>query len=175
MTDPFVAEIRMFAFNFPPKGWAYCAGQLMPISQNTALFSLLGTMYGGDGKSTFGLPDLEGRGVVGVGQSNTGSYYYEGEPVGGNTIALENPEMPKHTHAPQASGDPAEYAAPAPDRALTRAAPGTPYQPNSTDNLVDMDPQAITTEGASLPHNNIPPVLVLNACIALQGVFPQRP
>jgi microcystin-dependent protein len=174
MTDPFVAEIRMFGFNFPPKGWAYCSGQLMPISQNTALFSLLGTMYGGDGKSTFGLPDLEGSGAVSVGRG-AGSEYYQGETAGVNTVALVETEMPTHTHPAQASGDPAEYAAPAPDRALSRAAPGTPYQPTSTANLVNMDAQAITVEGSGIPHTNLPPILVLNACIALQGVFPQRP
>lgn len=174
MTDPFVAEIRMYGFDFPPKGWAYCEGQLLPLSQNTALFSLLGTMYGGDGDATFALPDFGGRGPVGVGQGPD-SEYFQGEPVGTDTVTLQESEMPLHTHTAQASGDPAEYAAPAADRALARAAPGTPYQPNSTDNLVDMDPQAITVAGSSFPHNNLPPILVLNACIALQGVYPQRP
>jgi len=175
MTDPFVAECRVFGFNFPPKGWAFCDGQLLPISQNTALFSLLGTMYGGDGKSTFALPNVQGSGLVGFGQSSTGTQYFEGEATGSQQVTLLESEMPLHNHTMQASGDPAEQAAPAPDRALTRAAPGLPYQSNATANLVPMNPQTTSITGSSFPHNNMPPVLVLNFCIALQGVFPQRP
>lgn len=175
MTDPFVAEIRVFGFDFPPKGWAYCDGQLMPISQNTALFSLLGTMYGGDGKSTFGLPDLGGSGAVNQGQSTTGTEYFQGEEVGVDSVQLLQTEMPQHAHTAMASTDPAEQSSPAPDRALARATPGQPYQSNATANLVPMSTQALSVVGSDNPHNNVPPVLTVNFCIALQGVFPQRP
>lgn len=174
MTDPFVAEIRVFGFNFPPKGWAFCDGQLLPISQNTALFSLLGTMYGGNGKSTFGLPDLQDSGAVGSGQG-PGEYYDEGQTVGSATVTLIEREVPQHTHTAQATSDPADQSSPAPDRALARSTPGFAYQSNGVDNLVQMDPFALSITGNSAPHNNMPPTLVLNFCIALQGVFPQRP
>ncbi len=174
MTDPFVAEIRIYGFNFPPTGWAYCNGQLMPISQNTALFSLLGTMYGGDGKSTFALPDLQGQGAMQQGQGAGLSDRFQGEQVGEQNVTLLQSEMPNHQHVPMAALDPAEQAAPAPDRSLTRAAPGLPYVAASA-NLVPLNAQAASVTGSSFPHNNMPPVLTLNYCIALQGVFPQRP
>ncbi|MFA4929020.1 MAG: tail fiber protein [Patulibacter sp.] len=174
MTDPFLAEIRVYGFQFAPKGWAFCDGQLMPISQNTALFSLLGTMYGGDGKSTFGLPNLMGAGAVSVGQGPE-NYYYQGETVGSSTVTLLETEMPAHTHQAKASSDPAEQASPAPDRVMARSTPGFAYQTNGTANLVAMAPQALIPAGSSGAHQNTPPVLVLNFCIALQGVFPQRP
>jgi microcystin-dependent protein len=175
MTDPFVAEIRIFGFTFPPKGWAHCDGALMPISQNTALFSLLGTMYGGDGKSTFALPDMQSRVAVSQGQGPTLSDYQVGEEVGVTTVALQQSEMPNHRHAPQAVTDPAEQSAPAPDRAFARATPGQPYQSNATANLVPLAPEATSVVGTGTPHNNLQPVLTTNFCIALQGVFPQRP
>ena len=175
MADPFVSEIRVVGFNFPPKGWAFCDGQLLPLSQNTALFSLLGTMYGGDGKSTFGLPEIQGQAVVGPGQSQGTSEYFEGERGGAENITLLTSEMPIHNHGAQASIDDAQFQAPAPDRALATSNPGFAYQTNSTQNLVNMNAQTITMAGGSLPHNNMQPYLVLNFVIALQGVFPQRP
>lgn len=175
MTDPFLAEIRIYGFNFPPKGWAYCNGQLMPISQNTALFSLLGTVYGGDGKSTFALPDIQGSGVIQPGEGAGLSQRSLGEQLGSSSVTLQQTEIPTHSHAPFSATDPADQAAPANDRALTRAQPGLPYQPDSQANLVQLSPQATQVQGQSLPHNNLPPILALNYCIALQGVFPQRP
>jgi len=174
MTDPFVAEIRLMGFNFAPKGWAECDGQLLPISQNTALFSLLGTMYGGDGKSTFALPNLEGRAPIQQGQG-PGREFFQGEEGGAPNVTLLQSEMPNHTHKPQAAPDPAELQAPASDRSLARSTPGFAYQSNTSANLVQLDFQAATIYGSGLPHNNMPPTLVLDYCIALQGVFPQRP
>jgi microcystin-dependent protein len=174
MTDPFVAEIRLMGFNFAPKGWAECNGQLLPLSQNTALFSLLGTMYGGDGESTFALPNLEGQVPIQQGQG-PGRQFFQGEPGGTSDVTLLQSEMPNHTHKAQAAPDPAEQQAPAPDRSLARSTPGFAYQSNTSSNLVQMDFQAAAIYGSSLPHNNMPPTLVLDYCIALQGVFPQRP
>lgn len=174
MTDPFVAEIRVFGFNFPPKGWAFCDGQLLPLSQNTALFSLLGTTYGGNGKSNFALPDLQGRGTIHPDQGPGLSLYALGENVGQDLVTLLPSEMPNHTHTARAVTDPAEQTSPAPDRALARTSPGWAYQGNSTANLVPMAPETLAPVGGDLPHNNLPPILVLNFCIAMQGVFPPR-
>ncbi|ADB51026.1 phage tail protein [Conexibacter woesei] len=175
MTDPFVAEIRIFGFNFPPRGWAFCDGQLMPISQNTALFSLLGTFYGGDGASTFALPDLQGQAAVGSGQGQGLSDYYLGQQAGSESVSLIESEIPNHSHTAQASSAPAELQAPANDRALARSSGGFAYRSDPSAGLVQMDPQALAPVGSDFPHNNMPPVLTLNFCIALQGVFPQRP
>jgi microcystin-dependent protein len=175
MTDPFVAEIRVFGFDFPPVGWASCDGQLLPISQNTALFSLLGTMYGGNGKSNFALPDLMDAGAVSTGQGPGLSYYDQGVTVGTPTVTLIESETPKHTHVAQGAPDAGDQSSPAADRALARSAPGFAYQSNGTDKLMPMDPFILSIAGGSLPHQNMPPALVLNFCIALQGVFPQRP
>ena len=174
MTDPFVAEIRVYGFNFPPKGWAFCDGQILPLSQNTALFSLLGTTYGGNGQSNFALPDLQGRGAIGQGQGQGLSDRFLGETFGEEAVTLLESEMPQHTHTPMSAVDPAEQAAPASDRSLTRAQPGLTYRPDSGESLSPLDPQAAAPIGGSLPHNNLPPYLTLNYCIALQGVFPPR-
>jgi microcystin-dependent protein len=174
MADPFVAEIRVFGFNFAPSGWATCDGQIMPLSQNTALFSLLGTMYGGDGKVTFGLPDLRDRAAITSGQGPGLSAYVEGQNAGAENLPILDAEMPAHTHGARARNDPAELQAPAPDRALSRSTAGFAYQSNTSANLVQMSPQTASVAGGSLPHNNMPPVLTLNFCIALQGVFPPR-
>jgi microcystin-dependent protein len=175
MADPFVAEVRLVGFNFAPTGWAQCNGQLIPISQNTALFSLLGTMYGGDGKSTFALPNIQGQAVLGPGQSQGTSEYVEGQAGGSQAVTLLTSEMPSHNHGAQASIDDAQFQAPAQDRALATSNPGFAYQTNSTQNLVNMDPQTLGVAGESVPHNNMQPYLVMNFIIALQGVFPARP
>jgi microcystin-dependent protein len=174
MADPFVAEIRLFPFNFPPKGWAFCNGQLMPISQNTALFSLLGTMYGGDGKSTFGLPDLRGRVPVMAGQGQGLSLYDQGQTGGVETVTLLQSEVPAHTHTARGSPDPADLQGPSPARSLARSTGAFIYHDNTAANLVQAGPSSLAPAGASLPHDNLAPYLALNFCIALQGVFPPR-
>jgi len=172
MADPFVAEIRIFPFNFPPKGWAFCQGQILPISQNTALFSLLGTTYGGDGKSTFALPDLQGNVPMHPGQGPGLSLHDLGEVGGSTTVTLLESEIPSHSHPWLASPDDGDLKAPSSNRCLARSIGGSAWAPASS--LVPMAFQALTPTGGSLPHNNMQPYLTLNFCIALQGVFPPR-
>jgi microcystin-dependent protein len=174
MADPFVAEIRMFAGNFAPTGWALCDGQLLPISQNTALFSLLGTFYGGDGKSTFGLPDLQGATPVQQGQAAGGSQYFLGESSGVPTVTLLQSEMPVHTHFVQGNFNAGDVFTPGPTVALTNSAPGNAYIAGAQPSAL-MSPQAISVMGSSFPHNNLMPYLTVTFIIALQGIFPSRP
>ena len=174
MSDPFVAEIRILACDFPPKGWASCDGQLLPISQNTALFSLLGTTYGGDGKSTFALPDMQGNSPMQQGQSTTGTSYILGQAAGSETVTLSQNEMPSHNHPIQGNINPANLATPSPARSLARASPGQAYTATLT-NITPFASNAIQPNGSGTPHNNLMPYLTLNFCIAMQGVFPQRP
>jgi microcystin-dependent protein len=175
MSAPFVAEIRFWAGNFAPTGWALCAGQLLPISQNTALFSLLGTFYGGDGKSTFALPNLQDTVPVNQGQSSaSGSEYFIGEQSGVPYITLITTEMPVHTHNWGGDFNIGDVGVGSPDVVLTRTQPGQPYQTVASSNLVTMAPQTIGIAGGSQPHNNMMPYIVLTAIIALQGIFPAR-
>lgn len=173
--DPFVAEIRIFPFSITPTGWAQCNGQLLPISQNTALFSLLGTFYGGDGKSTFALPDLQGAAALFWGQGQGLSLRDLGEIGGSQTVTLLTTEMPVHTHAVNAkvaggSANPSGLVWGTSNAAKVAA---LFYAPAAT-SPVNMHPGALSISGASLPHNNMPPYLTLNFCIALQGIFPPR-
>jgi len=173
MADPFVAEIRIFGFNFAPKGWAFCNGQILPLSQNTALFSLLGTTYGGNGKSNFALPNLQGSIPVNPGQGPGLSLYDLGETGGTESVTLLESEMPSHVHQVLGNINPSNLATPSPARSWARSAPGTAY--NTTNGpFVQAAPEAIGPAGGSLPHNNMMPYLTLNYCIALQGVFPPR-
>ena len=174
MADSFLAEIRIVGFNFAPTGWAQCNGQLMPISQNTALFALLGTMYGGDGKSTFALPDMQDRSAMHVGQGPGLSDHLWGESGGVDFVTLLESEMPAHTHQIRASGSNSTTGIPSTDASLARAVGGNAYQNSPFDPTTAMAPQALSPAGGSLPHNNLMPYLVLNYVIALQGVFPQR-
>lgn len=174
MADPFVAEIRIFGFNFAPRGWAMCNGQLLPLSQNTALFSLLGTTYGGNGKSNFALPDLQGNAVMQPGQGPGLSLHDLGETGGSATVTLLQSEIPVHTHAMRASADPANAQTPGPALTLARSAGGAAYSTTTT-GLETMAPQTLAPAGGDAPHNNLMPYLTLNFCIALQGVFPPRP
>ena len=175
MADPFVAEIRMFGFNFAPKGWAFCNGQLLPISQNTALFSLLGTTYGGDGKSTFALPNLQGSTAMQQGQGPGLSLRDLGEQSGSETVTLLQSEMPLHNHSLMTlNSEIGNLNAPAPERAIARSGAATAYQPSNA-GIVQMNFQALTITGGSQPHNNMQPYLTVNFCIALQGIFPSRP
>lgn len=173
MADPFVAEIRIFPFNFAPKGWAWCDGQLLPLSQNTALFSLLGTTYGGNGKSNFALPDLQGRAPMHPGQGPGLSLHDLGETGGSETVSLLESEMPAHSHAMRAYNDIADLQGPGPNRSLARSQNANAYQP-STSGLVMMSDQALAPAGGDAPHNNLMPYLTFYFNIALQGVFPPR-
>jgi microcystin-dependent protein len=175
MADPFVAEIRIFPFNFPPKGWAFCNGQLLPISQNTALFSLLGTTYGGDGKSTFALPNLQGSGAMHPGQGQGLSLRDLGEIGGSEAVTLLQSEIPVHTHTFGVTFENGSQGSLAADVILAGSVGGQLYQSNTSANIVQLAPQALALAGGGLPHNNMQPYLTLNFCIALQGVFPPRP
>ncbi len=169
--DPFVAEIRIFPFNFAPKGWAFCDGQLLPLSQNTALFSLLGTTYGGDGKSNFALPSMQGNAPMFWGQGPGLSLHDIGEMSGSETVSLLESEIPSHNHSLMASGREAIARSPTgqlPARGVSidmYAAPG---------GLTALNENAVAPAGGDQPHNNMQPYLTLNFCIALQGVFPPR-
>lgn len=172
MADPFVAEIRIFPFNFAPRGWAWCDGQLLPLSQNTALFSLLGTTYGGNGKSNFALPDLQGRAPMHPGQGPGLSLHDLGETGGSETVTLLESEIPAHAHALRANNTLAEAATPA-GNSIARLTFNA-YQTNVSANLVSMAPEALAPAGGDQPHNNLQPYLTFYFCIALQGVFPPR-
>lgn len=171
MSDPFVAEIRMFAGNFAPKGWATCDGQILPLSQNTALFSLLGTTYGGNGQSTFALPDLQNSAPMAPGQGSGLSLYDLGQQGGSEFVTVLESEMPSHTHIANAktslgnSQTPADqtWAGSSIAKQYVNTAPNTP-----------MSPFALAAAGGSLPHNNMSPYLTVLFIIALQGVFPPR-
>ena len=173
MADPFVAEIRIFPFNFAPKGWAWCNGQLMPISQNTALFSLLGTTYGGDGKSTFALPDLMGRAPMHPGQGPGLSLHDLGEMGGSETVTLLQSEIPAHSHTLRANNTNGDSPSPG-GNSLARSGTSNTYQQNSSASLVGMAPESLPPAGGSAPHNNMMPYLTFYFNLALQGVFPPR-
>ena len=178
MADPFVAEIRIFPFNFAPKGWAFCDGQLLPLSQNTALFSLLGTTYGGDGKSTFALPDLQGSAAMHAGQGPGLSLRDLGETGGSDSVTLLVSEIPAHTHQLMATTSPSTTTLPAATTSFGRSGGGSFYKANSPTPFgatTALAFQALPPAGGGLPHNNLQPYLTLNYCIALQGVFPARP
>ncbi len=174
MANPFVAEIRIFAGNFAPTGWALCNGQLMPISQNTALFSLLGTTYGGDGRSNFALPNLQGSAPMQAGPGPGLSLRDLGETGGEQTVTLLVTEMPAHSHTVLAAGS---GALPSPANNVwasgLKGHPGSYAASNPVSN-VQMNPSGISITGSNLPHNNMPPFLGLTFIIALQGVFPAR-
>ena len=179
MSSPFLSEIRMMSFNFAPKGWAMCNGQLLPINQNQALFSILGTTYGGDGRTTFGLPDLQGRMPV-----HTGNGILLGQRGGETTHLLTFSEMPAHTHVMAADGTGSGTASNTPNgtKALGQSA-GTGGTPpvafganiyNSSATTSSLNPGCVAANGASQPHENMSPYLVLNIIVALQGIFPSQ-
>jgi microcystin-dependent protein len=176
MTDPFLAEIRMFGGNFPPRGWATCDGQLMSISQNTALFSLLGTTYGGDGRVTFGLPDLRGAAPMQQGQGAGLSLRVLGENGGEPAVTLLNSEMSAHTHLANALDGGGDVTTPnnAVWAGSTAGRLGVNMFASTAPNQM-MNPTSTGITGGSQPHNNMPPYLCVTFIIALQGIFPQRP
>ena len=175
MANPFLAEIRIFTGGFAPVGWALCNGQLMPISQNTALFSLLGTTYGGDGKSNFALPNLQGCAPMQAGQGPGLSLRDLGETAGEQTVTLLQTEIPVHSHTAQGSAG-SDQTTPVNNAWASGAklGGGNLYFPSTPASNVQMNPFGTSIAGGSLPHNNMPPFLGLTFIIALQGVFPAR-
>ena len=172
MADPFVAEIRIFPFNFAPRGWAWCDGQLLPISQNTALFSLLGTTYGGDGKSTFALPNLQGRSPLQHGQGPGLSPRWLGESGGAADVTLTATQVPSHGHGLLASTS-ATSGSPEGTSLANVANGAAAYRmPGTATKLMAAD--SVATVGGGAPHNNRQPFLALHFCIAMQGVYPPR-
>lgn len=170
--DPFVAEIRIFPFNFPPKGWAWCDGQILPLSQNTALFSLLGTTYGGDGKSNFALPNIQGSAVMGPGQGPGLSLYDLGETGGSETVSLLESEIPSHGHTAMGVASSGSQTNPI-NNAVAQGGgrSGLAYE-GGTPTLGAF--QQLAPAGGDQPHNNMQPYLTLYFCLALQGVYPPR-
>jgi microcystin-dependent protein len=181
MSQPFVGQIALFPYNFAPRGWASCAGQLMAISQNTALFSLLGTMYGGNGTSTFALPDLQGRVPISAGQGPGLSNYTQGEDGGGETVTLLSSENAQHNHSLNATTDTATVVT-ASGNQLAQGQTGSAHTGFTKANVYSSaapntslsTTSAISFTGGNLPHNNIQPYQVLGYYIALQGIYPAR-
>jgi microcystin-dependent protein len=169
MSEPFLADIRIMGFNFAPRGWAFCDGQILPINQNQSLYYLLGTTYGGDGRTTFALPDLRGRTPIHVGRSN-GQDHREGQKSGEETHTLNAAEMPQHDHTLQASNDAGNQNAPG---GSLFANAGTNIYGSPT-NLVNLNPGTVANTGGGQAHENMQPYIALNYCIALQGLFPSR-
>lgn len=165
MSEPFLSEIKLVSFNFPPKGWALCNGQFLPINQNQALFALLGTTYGGNGQTTFALPNLRGRVPIHEGNGHT-----LGEAAGSTSVTVNIQQLPTHTHglmASQTDGD-----TPSPTNTVLAATPAKVYGPAAS--LTTLNPINVSNVGGSQPHNNMMPYLVLNFIIALQGIFPSQ-
>ncbi|MCB1057055.1 MAG: phage tail protein [Acidobacteria bacterium] len=170
MSEPFLAEVRIVGFNFAPRGWAFCDGQILPINQNQSLYSLLGTTYGGDGRTTFALPDLRGRTPIHVGRSDGGEHHSLGQKSGEETHTLSVNEMPQHDHV--AYADSTDGNTPVPQGGFLSQTPSRIY--NDPTNLVDLRSGTVTNVGGSQAHDNMQPYLALNFCIALQGLFPSR-
>ena len=170
--EPMIGEVMMFAGNFAPRGWALCNGQLMSISQNTALFSLLGTNYGGNGTTTFALPNLQGHAAAHQGQGPGLSPYGVGEEFGVNNVTLITGEMAAHTHNLMARNDPAELQAPDSDRVLARSTAGFGYTTGSPN--VNLNTQVVSVTGGAQPHPNQQPLVVMSFIIALLGIYPPR-
>jgi len=175
MSEPFIAEIRIFAGNFAPRNWAFCNGQLLPIAQNTALFSLIGTTYGGDGRTTTALPNLQGRAPMHPGRGPGLTSRRLGERSGVETVTLSAAQMPQHNHSLNMSSDATdEEGTSNPDSALTGETDASDriYGPPSS--LSPMDAQALASVGGGQAHNNMQPFLTMNFIIALQGLYPSR-
>lgn len=171
MSEPFVAEIRIFAGNFAPNGWAFCDGQLLPISQNTALFSLLGTVYGGNGQSTFALPNLQGSAPMQPGNGPGLTPRQLGERGGTETVTLTETQIPNHSHTLRAAPDPGDLNAPTPDRSIARSAGGFAYR-QTPGSMVPLAESSSQPAGGSQGHNNMHPYLTMHFIIALVGLYP---
>jgi microcystin-dependent protein len=170
MSEPFLAEVRMVGFNFAPRGWAFCDGQILPINQNQSLYSLLGTTYGGDGRTSFALPDIRGRVPIHVGQSDGGQNHTLGQKSGEETHTLAANEMPQHSHVAQATNNPSADDNPT-NRVLGQAGTSV-YAAHTTS--VAMGSSMVANVGGGQAHENMQPYLAVNYCIALQGLFPSR-
>jgi len=173
MSEPFIAEIRIFAGNFAPRGWAFCSGQLLPISQNTALFSLIGTTYGGDGRTTTALPNLQGRAPMHPGRGPGLTDRRLGQMGGTETETLSEAQMPNHNHALRAVSDPGDLSDPA-GNTLARSSGGNAYVGAAASSTVAMNSQALADVGGGNAHNNLQPLLAINFIIALLGLYPSR-
>lgn len=171
MSSPYIGEIRMFAGNFAPAGWAFCMGQLMPISENDTLFNLIGTTYGGDGQETFALPDLSSRIPLHVG-TLVGNTYQLGEKAGVETVTLTVAQMPAHSHAALAASGGLGATSNLPKNRLLSEAGGDIYTPTAPN--LSMNPATVGSTGGSLPHNNVQPYLCINFIISLFGIFPSQ-
>lgn len=172
MSEPFLAEVRMVGFNFAPRGWAFCDGQILPINQNQSMYSLLGTTYGGDGRTSFALPDLRGRTPIHVGRSNGGQHHTEGQKSGEETHTLSANEMPMHDHVLQAAPTNSTTNSPGGNylaQALNLYVPGSQNPPS-----VQLRAGTVLNVGGGQAHENMQPYIALNFCIALQGLFPSR-
>lgn len=172
MSEPFLAEVRIVGFNFAPRGWAFCDGQILPISQNQSLYSLLGTTYGGDGRTSFALPDLRGRTPIHVGRSNGGEFHTLGQKSGEETHTLNAAEMPDHDHVLKGDGENADQNNPEGNVLGQALNLYTPASVNPT--RVPILSATVSNVGGGQAHENMQPYLVVNFCIALQGLFPSR-
>ena len=173
MSEPFIAEIRIFAGNFAPRGWAFCDGQLLPIAENTALFSLIGTTYGGDGRTTMALPNLEGRAPMHPGHGPGLTTRRLGERIGVETVTLSEAQIPSHSHTLRANSSSASGSSPASTTSLAAAFPASFYSTSGA-GLADMASETLSTSGGSQSHDNLQPFLTLNFIIALVGLYPSR-
>jgi microcystin-dependent protein len=171
MTQPFLGQIQPFGFGFAPRGWAQCNGQLLPISQNTALFSLLGTFYGGNGQTNFALPDLQSRVPM-----HKGNFFFQGEEAGEESITLLMTEMPLHNHTFSGASLAANFKVPVDGSAFAKSNPNASHAYYAADNasLTIINPATVSLVGGNLPHTNLQPYLTINWCIAMQGIFPSR-
>lgn len=174
MSEPFIAEIRIFAGNFAPRSWAFCDGQLLPIAQNTALFSLIGTTYGGDGRSTTALPNLQGRAPMHPGRGPGLTARRLGQRVGAETVTLSEAQIPSHSHTVRATTNGGANITPDNTASIARSGGGIAYQTDTSANLVDLASSTLSTTGGGQAHTNLQPFLTLNFIIALQGLYPSR-
>ncbi len=174
MSSPFVAEVRMFGFNYAPKSWALCNGQIMPIAQNTALYSLLGTNYGGNGTSTFGLPNLQGSFPITSGQGAGLSPYQPGQAGGAASVTLNLTQIPSHNHSVNGQAATGDSATPG-GKFFAQLPTRTQFSYGPDNATAGMASNAVQNAGGGQPHNNLPLCLVVNYCIALTGIFPPRP
>jgi microcystin-dependent protein len=174
MSEPFIAEIRIFAGNFAPRNWAFCNGQLLPIDQNTALFSLVGTIYGGDGRTNFGLPNLQGRAPMHPGYGPGLSQRQLGQSGGVESVTLTAAQTPSHAHQAQGSLNDASDEVPSASTLLAATPTQYTYAGGSSDDYVDMAPDSLATTGGGQPHTNMQPYLAINFIIALLGIYPER-